>query len=322
MSNHLQPRLALGAVAVATLLSLGACADAGDDDGLHDKAATGSVDQQEGENGMSHRAPGAGVADGVDADMSTQNSALRAGGAKTTKAEAPTVAVISTGNVALEAADVADARFDVQGIVDELRGTVSQEEATTDDDGKLRTTRMVLRIPSDRFNTAMQELEKVGQLKTSSSGSEDVTTKVIDNEVRIRAQERALERMEALLAQAGNLREVIAIESQLTRRQAELDSLKSTQKWLDNQTTLATITLSLERTPEAEKKEKEEEAGFLSGLERGWSGLVAVSVGLVTLLGMLLPFAVVLALLGVPLWIALRSVRRRRPFSPSEPDPA
>jgi len=182
--------------------------------------------------------------------------------------------------------------------------------------------RLVLRIPSDSFAKAMQLLEKVGELQSSSSASEDVTTKVIDNEARVRAQEKGLERVEALIAQATNLREVIALESQLTRRQADLDALKSTQSWLKDQTTLSTITVYLERTPEEDPEEEDEESGFVSGFERGWGGLVAASVGLVTLLGLVLPFAVVLALLGVPLWLLLRGVRRRRPVSSSEPAPS
>lgn len=224
---------------------------------------------------------------------------------------AQTVAVISTGTVSLESDDVADARFKVQRIVATHRGTISEEETTTGDDGKTDTSRMVLRIPSKDFSKVTKELEGVADLIESSSGSEDVTTQVIDNEVRIRAQTKSLERIEALLAQATNLREVVAIESQLTRRQADLDSLKSQQAYLADQTTLSTVTVFIERTPE--KKDDKDEAGFLRGLSAGWSGFVAAMVGLATVLGFVLPFALVVALFGVPVWMVLKNVRRRRP---------
>lgn len=178
----------------------------------------------------------------------------------------------------------------------------------------MEAARLVLRIPSDEFADAKTDLEAVADLVASSSGSEDVTTEVIDVEARIRAQTASLERIEALLARATTLRQIIAIESQLARRQADLDSLKSRQAWLAEQTTLSTISVHIKETPE-EEPEKEDDSGFLAGLDNGWDALVAATVGLATLVGLLLPFAAVLLLLGVPLVLL---VRRLRPV-PSAP---
>ena len=71
----------------------------------------------------------------------------------------------------------------------------------------------------------------------------------------------------------------------------------------------------LERPTPAER----DEAGFLTGLEGGWDALRNGAVILATILGAMLPFTVVLLLLGVPAWLVGRSLlRRRRP----EPLPA
>jgi hypothetical protein len=309
LSRALPTRLALGTAGMVVLLATAACGTSGSDDGAAgsaDKAAPAAEQQVDGPAGRDDVDYGTlrtGV-DGADVETASQ-----------TGKSAQTVAVISTGSVSLESDDVGDARFEVQKIVGKYRGTISQEETTTGDDGKIETSRMVLRIPSKAFTKVTQELEGVADLLESSSGSEDVTTQVIDNEVRIRAQTKSLERIEALLAQATNLREVVAIESQLTRRQADLDSLKSQQAFLADQTTLSTISVFIERTQE--EKDDKDETGFLRCLSAGWGGFVAAMVGLATVLGFLLPFAVVIALLGVPAWITLRNVRRRRP----EPEP-
>jgi hypothetical protein len=282
---------------MVVLLATAACGSTGDGGGSSsaDKPASGGANE----------APMDGV---MQRDLSGDGYA-----AKTT---AQTIAVISTGTVSLQSDDVGAARFDVQKIVDLHRGTIAEEETTTGDDGKPETSRMVLRIPSNDFSKVTKELEGVADLIASSSGSEDVTTQVIDNEVRIRAQTKSLERIEALLAQATNLREVVAIESQLTRRQADLDSLKSQQAYLADQTTLSTVTVSIERTHE-KKADKKEATGFVRGLSAGWGGFVAAMVGLATVLGFLLPFALVLALFGVPIWLVQRNVRRRRPEAES-----
>ena len=139
--------------------------------------------------------------------------------------------------------------------------------------------------------------------------------------VRIRAQRRSLRRIEILLDQAVSIRDIVAIESQLTRRQADLDSLEQQQAFLKDQTSMSTVTVNIQLTPEepVKKKEKEEDdAGFLSGLETGFKALVVFAVGLATVIGALLPWAVVLLLVGGPLWLLVRRLRRREP----EPAPA
>jgi hypothetical protein len=307
-TRALRTRLALGTAGMVVLMATAACAGGSDGDNAgsaENAPAPASEPQMDGalSRDLGYDGDDAG-ADRVAVETGSQSGK-----------SAQTVAVISTGTVSLESDDVGDARFEVQRIVSRHRGTISQEETTTGDDGEAETSRMVLRIPSKAFNKVTQELEGVADLIESSSGSEDVTTQVIDNEVRIRAQTKSLERIEALLAQATNLREVVAIESQLTRRQADLDSLKSQQAYLADQTTLSTISVFIERTQE--EKDDEDETGFMKGLSAGWGGFVAAMVGLATVLGFLLPFALVVALFGVPVWMGLRNVRRRRP----EPEP-
>ena len=222
-----------------------------------------------------------------------------------------TRAVISTGTVSLRSKDVGQARFDVQKVVDAHRGEISDEQTATDLEGQVDRSRLVIRVPSQFFDEVMNELGEVAELRSAKRTSEDVTTQVIDIGVRVRAQEKSLERIELLLARAQSLRDIIAIESQLTRRQAELDSLKAQQAYLADQTSLSTITVFLERTEKAAPVEKDE-AGFLAGLERGWDALGKAATVLATGLGAVLPFMVLLLLLGVPTWLLVRSQLRRR----------
>jgi hypothetical protein len=120
----------------------------------------------------------------------------------------------------------------------------------------------------------------------------------------VRAAERSIRQIEALLGRAGELRDVIAIESELARRQAELDSLKSQQAWLADQTSLSTITVHLSR--EGAPPAQDDDRGFLVGLEDGWDAMKGATALLLTVVGAVLPFAVLLALLGVPLWLVVR----------------
>lgn len=226
-----------------------------------------------------------------------------------------TRAVISTGTVTLQSKDVEKARFDVQKVVDGHGGEISDEQTATDDEGEIDRSRLVVRVPSESFGDVMDELGDVADLRSAKRTSEDVTTEVIDIGVRVRAQEKSLERIELLLARAQNLRAIIAIESQLTRRQAELDSLKAQQAYLADQTSLSTITVFLEKQVKPHAEEPDE-AGFLAGLESGWTALGGAATVAATALGAVLPFAVLLLLLGVPTWLLTRSAVRRRRAEP------
>ena len=77
---------------------------------------------------------------------------------------------------------------------------------------------------------------------------------------------------------------------------------------------MSTITVSLERTKKdvVEPKPEEDEAGFVAGLQAGWDGLTTVAVGLATVVGVLVPFLVVLLVLLLPGWPLARWLRRRR----------
>ena len=179
--------------------------------------------------------------------------------------------MISTGVVSLRSDDATGSRADVLKIVDVHGGQVTDEETSTDSEGRVRMSRMVVRVPVADFYETVDALEKVAELESSNKSSENVSLQVIDNQVRIRAQERSLRRIEVLLDRAETMRDIVSIESELTRRQAELDSLKSQQAYLADQTSLSTITVYLEQkaAPPEAREEGGGRRGRLPGRARG-----------------------------------------------------
>jgi len=247
-----------------------------------------------------------------DAGAASQREGGIATAADTVSSRPPAAqrSVISKGTVVLRSTDVAGARFDVRQIVDQYGGEVSEEQTDTDRDGEVVSAHLVLRIPAADFGEAMADLEDVADLRFSGRSAEDVTTEVIDTRVRLRAQRRSIARIETLLDRAQDLRDIVLIESQLTRRQADLDSLEQQAAYLEDQTSLASITVDVEH--ERVATDDEDRTGFLAGLSAGWHGLVAVAVALATAAGALLPWLGVLVLLALPGWPLLQWLRRRR----------
>lgn len=305
---------ALTTTALTTALLLTGCGSGAGTDSAQSEAA---MSQDSADGGGSRLAGDPSAEQAGQAGQADQAEALA-----TSSRVAPAVArraVIATATVALDSPDVARARQEVQRVADALGGEVSDEQATTDD-GEVSWTRLVLRIPTDRYDDAVERIEETGRLLETERSTEDVTTQVIDNEVRIRAQERSLRRVEVLLDRADRIADVVSVEAELTRRQAELDSLKQQQAYLADQTSMATVTVHISRRSADEEPVAEDDDGFLHGLAAGWSSLSGAAVALATLAGVLLPWLVVLAVLGVPLWWAVRRLPRRR--SPGQPGQA
>src|SRR5687767_774030 len=135
----LHMRLALSTAGMVVLLATAACGNSSDND-----AGGSSADLKEAPAAESIPDGAARQADGTDFENNRSVLSHVDGRESKNQSNAQAVAVISTGTVSLESDDVGDARFQVQKIVSRHRGTISQEETTTGDDGKTATSRMVL----------------------------------------------------------------------------------------------------------------------------------------------------------------------------------
>lgn len=296
--------LALAAAAALLTSTAVACTASDSDDSGTSSGAGSAADERTAE-----------LAEGASpANLSAVDAS---GGGTDGAGEAPAQqAVISQGNVQLKDDDVGQAIFEVRKVVDLHQGVIEQDATETDDDGRPLRARMVLRIPAGDFGAAMVALGQVGTLIASSSTSEDVTTTVLDNNVRVEVEKRSIRRISVLLDQATSIRDIVSIESQLSQRQADLASLERQQRYLADQTTMSTITVSVERTGPKAKPERDR-TGFLAGLGAGWKGMSTFAVALSTVFGALLPWVALLVILAVPGWPLLRRLRRGRRSEPA-----
>lgn len=313
------------AVLVALPFTLGACSgsDAGGSEASmgSDPAADSAADSTGAgtESGAAGRSTASKDAPTAPSEADTGDSLVDSDGS-VARPPATQRSIISTGTVSLISGDVATTRREVQRIADAQGGAITEDDTETDGDGAAAYARLVIRVPVDNFSDAMAALEKAADLRASNRSSNDVTTEVIDTDVRVRAQQASLKRVEALLARANTIRDIVWIEQQLTQRQSELDSLKSQQAYLADQTSESTITVDIERTPEKQSDDTDDDSGFLAGLGGGWDALKGFGTGLATVIGALLPFAVVFALVGMPVWLlGRRLTRRRRSAAPAAP---
>ena len=226
-------------------------------------------------------------------------------------------AIIRTGEVSLTAKDLAKVRDDIDALMAAVGGSVGSEESSHDRHGRLEQSTVVLRVPVERFKAAKSALMKMGKLQTSDETSKDVTTQVIDVEERVQTLQNSLDDLQRFQRSAKDVKDLLDFEEKITQRQSELQSLKAQQAYLTDQTSMSTITVHLS-TPEkyVPPPDALEGAGFLAGLKAGWHALVDVFVVSLTVFGAVLPFLGVALLVGVPAWLGIRALVRRRKVTP------
>lgn len=162
-----------------------------------------------------------------------------------------------------------------------------------------------IRIPAADLDGVMTAIDDATDVLRSSISRDDVTAAALDLRARVDSARTSVERLTELMGKSGSVADLIAAESALNERQAQLESYEQQLKQLDEQVALSTISIQLtEKTTAAEA----DPAGFGDGLLAGWNGLVAGVNGLVVALGFLLPWLGIAAIVLLVVWL----MRRRR----------
>ena len=229
--------------------------------------------------------------------------------AKSDTVISPNRDVVTTGSVSLTAADPIAAADRAAAIVIGAGGRVdnSSEQPGTDT-GKANAT-LVLRIPSSNLDATLTSIKRLGTVDSASFTATDVTTQSHDIDGRITALQTSVDRLLALMAKATTTADLITIESTLSDRQGQLDSLRAQQKALADQVAMSTITVTFHAKGTVAAAAP---GTFWSGLTAGWNALVAAVNGLLIALGVALPWLVVLGVIGAIAWWIARWIGRKR----------
>ncbi|GAA0997471.1 hypothetical protein GCM10009563_19820 [Subtercola frigoramans] len=270
-------------------------------------------------------APGAGSADSA-AGGSAPGNALTL----------PSTQVITTGSITLIADDPAatadqavtiveaagghvDNRSESQGnsggpgiimpldSVDPM-GTVQGKSSSMSEGQAGARADLTLRIPNAQVTEVVDALKKLGTVGSVSISSTDVTTQVADVKARITALQTSVDRLLDLLTKATTTTDLIALESALSQRQAELDGLKAQSSALADQVQYASVTLTITSHSVLATGAPND---FWGGLAAGWSSLVAGVAGGLVVLGIALPWLLVMALVAAIVLLVIRFARRR-----------
>ncbi|MGW9626837.1 DUF4349 domain-containing protein [Microbacterium sp. NPDC055521] len=164
-----------------------------------------------------------------------------------------------------------------------------------------------IRVPAADLNAVMAAAGEEADVLSSSISRDDVTSTAVDLRARVASARTSVERLTDLMSKSGSVADLIVAESALSERQAQLESYEQQLKTLEEQVTLSTLSIQLtEKTTATEA----DPAGFGDGLLAGWNGLIASMNGVVVVIGFLLPWLGIAAIVLLVVWLIRR---RRRP---------
>lgn len=312
MTIHLIRRHRRAAVAVVGLALAAALAGCSTDSKTASAGPQSGFDQR-GAAAPEALTPGAGDA----AVPGTTDGSGGHGAAKpptTLPANAIQRSIIYNASITVKVPDVDAAADRVSALATGAGGYVGGDSRKID--GRDSSASVVLRVPADHFASTLDAVAALGTEADRQITTQDVTSQVIDVNSRIKTQQASVDRVRALLAKATTIGEVVSIESELTQRESDLESLEAQMASLSDLTSLSTITVTLVApdVPIVVAGAKKPAAkGFVAGLKSGWHGFQSALTVVLTVLGAILPFVITI---GVVLAIVRWVIRRRRPQRP------
>ena len=169
----------------------------------------------------------------------------------------------------------------IQEKIDELGGYIEQSSL---DSGSSyyshynRYSYMTVRIPSDKLDQFVSNVQENANVTNISESTEDITLSYVDVESRKLALETEQGRLLELLEKAETVEDIITIESRLSEVNYQLESYTSRLRTMDNQVDYSTVHINISEVDRETKVEPktfweevtEEFGDSMYGLGRGF----------------------------------------------------
>ena len=121
----------------------------------------------------------------------------------------------------------------IQHAIEEMGGYM--QEMTSDS--------ITLKVPADKFQDAISEAEKLGEVTKRDIKGTDVTEEMRDLNIRLQNAEQSRDRMIALLDKAETVEDTLKIEKELERITETIELLKGKITFLQNKISFSTLTI-------------------------------------------------------------------------------
>lgn len=211
------------------------------------------------------------------------------------------------------------ARTKIDQIVRQSQGYIDRMTVHADA-GSTRSLSATLRLAAEQSDSALSDLKTIGRLMQESQNSSDITSQYVDLEARLSNARNSEQRLLTLLRdRAGNLKDVVAMEQEISSVRESIDRMEAQRKDFDNK--IQFVTIQLELTEEyhaalevpAPSRQTELRNAAVDGIRSGGENIIDIAVFLLRYGPSLLIWC---AVLGALVLVIVRmqgiELRRRR----------
>jgi hypothetical protein len=143
---------------------------------------------------------------------------------------------------------------------------------------------ITLQVPEASFNSVLAQVRGLGRVVMLTTSATDVTGQYVDLQARITALQDSRQQYLMIMAKATTVGGILAVQEQLQNLQSQLEQLQGQLQLLNNETTYATLAVTLSQkvvTPPPPRPEP----GLLKAWDAAVGGFVAGFEGVVRVAG-------------------------------------
>ncbi len=178
---------------------------------------------------------------GFDAEEAPAGPEEAGGGEESRLANAK---MVYTASAEAETQDFDACTAALEGLVEELGGYLEYASRGSYGDGS-RNASYTVRIPSARFKEFLASVGEISHIISQDQNADNISEMYYDIESRLTTQRTKLERLQALLAKAELMEDIITLESAISETELEIEQLTGSLRRYDSLVDYATIEIRL-----------------------------------------------------------------------------
>jgi uncharacterized lipoprotein YehR (DUF1307 family) len=228
--------------------------------------------------------------------------------------------VIKNANLSIVVIDPGEAMTSITRMTEGMGGFVVDSnlyKAYTNDGVEVPAAYLTIRVPAEQLDAVLTQIKalvedpKTDILSENITG-QDVTMEYTDLQSRLRNLEAAEEQLTSFMDKATKIEEVMQVYNQLNQVRSDIEVLKGQIKYYDESARLSAVTVNLTAK---ESIKPVEIAGWKPvGIARD---AVQALIDTLKVIGTILIWVVILVVpvslvIGLPIWLIVRAVRRNK----------
>ncbi len=228
--------------------------------------------------------------------------------------------IIVNGSISLEVTDLENSIGFITDLTKKYGGYIENSNIdnnsyyyTEHRNEVIKDGNLSIRIPSNKFQSAIDEIKELGELTNVSTNSMDVSEAYYDTATRIENLKIQENRLRELLVLANNIEEILKIENEINRVRNDIDLMSTDIRRWDKQVSMSSLYIYLREVKDSELSSIDvstswgkAQKGFVKAVNNLLKGAEILFIFLVTAI----PYIIILAAILIVVFIIVKKIKR------------